>query len=76
GEDPAKGIKIGAGLPDLVKKHLEACLKENAELFACSAAEMPGIDSEVTCHQLTLDSRASVVVQRCRKQSPEKAEAA
>ncbi|CAJ2641456.1 unnamed protein product [Trifolium pratense] len=76
GEDPLKGIKIGTGLPDLVKKQLIACLKDNAELFAWSAAEMPGIDPEVACHQLTLDPRASAVVQRRRKQSPEKAEAA
>ncbi|MCI34875.1 hypothetical protein A2U01_0056096, partial [Trifolium medium] len=44
GEDPTKGIKIGTGLPNLVKRQLEACLKENVELFAWSAAEMPGID--------------------------------
>ncbi|MCI40392.1 hypothetical protein A2U01_0061625, partial [Trifolium medium] len=59
GEDPSKGIKIGAGLPELVKKQLEACLKQNAEIFAWSASEMPGIDPEVACHQLTLDPRAS-----------------
>ncbi|GAU43325.1 hypothetical protein TSUD_390240 [Trifolium subterraneum] len=38
--------------------------------------EMPGIDPEVACHQLTIDPRASAVVQRRRKQSLEKAEAA
>src|SRR6266487_3749988 len=76
GEDPTKGVKIGADLPDLVKRQLIACLRENAELFAWSAAEMPGIDPEVACHQLTIDPRASVVVQRRRKQSPEKVEAA
>ncbi|GAU22605.1 hypothetical protein TSUD_135050 [Trifolium subterraneum] len=76
GEDPAKGVKIGVDLPDLVKRQLKACLRENVELFAWSAAEMPGIDPEVTCHQLTIDRRASAVVQRRRKQSPEKAEAA
>ncbi|GAU50258.1 hypothetical protein TSUD_409040 [Trifolium subterraneum] len=76
GEDPPKGVKIGADLPDLVKRQLKDCLRENAELFAWSAAEMPGIDLEVACHQLTIDPRASVVVQRRRKQSPEKAEAA
>ncbi|GAU35398.1 hypothetical protein TSUD_160490 [Trifolium subterraneum] len=75
GENPTKGIKIGADLPDLVKRQLKACLRENAELFAWSAAEMPGIDPEVACHQLTIDPRASAVVQRRRKQSPEKAEA-
>ncbi|GAU18714.1 hypothetical protein TSUD_80020 [Trifolium subterraneum] len=76
GEDPTKGVKIGADLPDLVKRQLKACLRENAELFAWSAAEMPGIDPEVACHQLTIDPRANAVVQRRRKQSPEKAEAA
>ncbi|GAU39181.1 hypothetical protein TSUD_372810 [Trifolium subterraneum] len=76
GEDPTKGIKIGADLPDLVKRQLKACLRENVELFAWSAAEMPGIDPEVACHQLTIDPRASAVVQRRRKQSPEKVEAA
>ncbi|GAU25009.1 hypothetical protein TSUD_154830 [Trifolium subterraneum] len=34
GEDPTKGIKIGADLPDLVKRQLKACLRENVELFA------------------------------------------
>ncbi|GAU41591.1 hypothetical protein TSUD_272000 [Trifolium subterraneum] len=76
GEDPTKGVKIGADLPDLVKRQLKACLRENAELFAWSAAKMPGRDPEVACHQLTIDPRASAVVQRHRKQSPEKAEAA
>ncbi|GAU19534.1 hypothetical protein TSUD_303470 [Trifolium subterraneum] len=75
-EDPTKGVKIEADLPDLVKRQLKACLRENAELFAWSAAEMPGIDPEVVCHQLTIDPRASAVVQRRRKQFPEKAEAA
>ncbi|GAU42123.1 hypothetical protein TSUD_350970 [Trifolium subterraneum] len=76
GEHPTKGVKIEADLPDLVKRQFKACLRENAELFAWSAAEMPGIDPEVTCHQLTIDPRASAVVQRRRKQSPEKTEAA
>ncbi|GAU19123.1 hypothetical protein TSUD_79460 [Trifolium subterraneum] len=124
GEDPTKCVMIGVDLPDLVKRQLKACLRENAELFAWSAAEMPGIDprSLVTkltnvvrtepdrpvgpatghpsgpvrpekrsaeepvrnrkkpvnrpVHTLTIDPRASVVVQRRRKQSPEKAEAA
>ncbi|GAU50359.1 hypothetical protein TSUD_409320 [Trifolium subterraneum] len=46
GEDPTKGVKIGVDLPDLVKRQLKACLRENAELFAWSAAEIPGIDPE------------------------------
>ncbi|MCI47491.1 hypothetical protein A2U01_0068733, partial [Trifolium medium] len=75
GEDPSKGVKISIGLLDLARKQLKSCLRENAGLFAWNATEMPGLDPKVTCHQLTIDPAASVVVQcRCR-QSPEKAEA-
>ncbi|CAJ2657286.1 unnamed protein product [Trifolium pratense] len=33
GEDPSRAVKIGTGLPELARKQLEACLKENADLF-------------------------------------------
>ncbi|XP_045791889.1 uncharacterized protein LOC123886628 [Trifolium pratense] len=33
GEDPSKGVKIGTGLPDLARKQLKACLRENADLI-------------------------------------------
>ncbi|MCI81088.1 putative transmembrane protein, partial [Trifolium medium] len=46
GEDPSSGVKIGTGLPYLARKQLKACLRENADLFAWSAAEMPGLDPE------------------------------
>ncbi|MCI85564.1 hypothetical protein A2U01_0106843, partial [Trifolium medium] len=39
GEDPSRGVKIGTGLLDLATKQLKACLRENADLFAWSAAE-------------------------------------
>ncbi|PNX98241.1 retrotransposon-related protein [Trifolium pratense] len=76
GEDSSRGVKIGADLPALVRKQLKTCLRENADLFAWSASEMPGLDPDVACHQLAIDPTARAVVQRRRKQSPEKAEAA
>jgi len=76
GNDPSKNFKICKDLPELVKAHLIACLRENAELFAWSAADMPRIDPSVACHQLTVDPGVSAVAQRHRKQSPEKSEAA
>ncbi|MCI55931.1 hypothetical protein A2U01_0077182, partial [Trifolium medium] len=63
-EDPSRGVRIGTGLPDLARKQLKACLRKNADLFAWSAAEMPGLDPEVACHQLIIDPSASAVVQR------------
>ncbi|MCI14662.1 hypothetical protein A2U01_0035794, partial [Trifolium medium] len=75
-EDPSRGVKIGAGLPELARKQLKACLRENVDLFARSAVEMPRLDPEVACHQLTVDPDAKYVVQHRHKQSPEKGEAA
>ena len=43
GDDPSKNFKIGKDLPKLVKTKLIACLRKNADLFAWSAADMPGI---------------------------------
>ncbi|PNX97956.1 hypothetical protein L195_g022015 [Trifolium pratense] len=76
GEDPSRGVKIGTGLPDLARKQLKACLRENTNLFARHASEMPGLDPIVACHQLTIDPAASAIVQCRRRQSPEKADAA
>ncbi|CAJ2673127.1 unnamed protein product [Trifolium pratense] len=76
GEDPSRAVKIGTGLPELARKQLEACLKENADLFAWHASEMPGLDPNVACHQLTIDPTTLPIVQRRRRQSPEKSEAA
>ena len=56
GEDPTKGVKIGAGLPDLEKRQLKACLRENAE--------MPRLDPEIACHPLTIDPALKEVAQR------------
>ncbi|GAU10324.1 hypothetical protein TSUD_417530, partial [Trifolium subterraneum] len=76
GEDPSRNLKIGKDVPDLARKQLVACLKDNADLFAWSASEMPGLDPNIACHQLTVDEAASAVVQRRRRQSSEKMEAA
>lgn len=73
--DPSKNFKIGKHIPELVKAKLVASLRENADLFAWSAAEMPGTDPSVACHQLTVDPGVSDVAQQRRKQSPEKSEA-
>ncbi|GAU39748.1 hypothetical protein TSUD_219910 [Trifolium subterraneum] len=76
GEDPSRNLKIGKDVPDLARKQLVACPKDNADLFAWSGSEMPGLDPNIACHQLTVDETASAVVQRRRRQSPEKMEAA
>jgi len=74
--DPSKNFKIDKDLPELVKAQLVAGLRENADLFAWIATDMPRIDPSVACHQVTIDHSVSVVAQRRRKQSPENSEAA
>jgi len=74
GNDLSKNFKTDNDLPELVKAQLIACLRENTNLFAWSAADMPGIDPNIACHQLKVDPRVSVVAQRRRKQSPKKSE--
>ena len=69
-------MKIGTGMPDMERKHIKACLRENAELFAWSATEMPGLDPEVACHHLAIDPSVRAIVQHRRRQTPKKAEAA
>ncbi|KAI5410826.1 hypothetical protein KIW84_056097 [Lathyrus oleraceus] len=76
GDDPERTVKIGKGLPEETREELVACLKENSDLFAWNAAEMPGLDPEIACHKLALDRAAKPIAQRRRKQSPEKAKAA
>ncbi|GAU46380.1 hypothetical protein TSUD_280790 [Trifolium subterraneum] len=76
GVDPSRNLKIGKDVPDLARKQLVTCLKDNADMFAWSASEMPGLDPDIACHQLTIDEAANVVVQRRRMQSPGKIEAA
>ena len=61
-EDPHKGVKIGTRIPDLARKQIKACLRENADLFAWSVAELPGIGPEVACHQLAIDPAAREIV--------------
>ena len=34
GEDPTRGVKIGADLPDLAKRQLKACMRENTIIFS------------------------------------------
>ncbi|GAU44610.1 hypothetical protein TSUD_241030 [Trifolium subterraneum] len=64
-------------IPDkYFEKQLVACLKDNADLFVWSASEMSGLDPDTPCHQLIVDEADSAVVQRRRRQSPEKMEAA
>ena len=63
GDDPSKCFKIGKGLSELARAQLIACLWENANLFAWSAADMPDIDPSIACHQLSVSPSTSAIAQ-------------
>lgn len=76
GEDPKKTVRIGVDLSDDVREKLTQCLRDHADLFAWSAADMLGIPPEVECHHLAVDPMVKWVAQRQRVQKEDKAHAA
>ena len=53
-EGTNKTIKIGKTLSLAVKTELALLMKENTDLFAWSAADMPGIDPTTITHKLNV----------------------
>ncbi|MED6177898.1 hypothetical protein PIB30_102481 [Stylosanthes scabra] len=49
-------------------------LKRNVDLFAWTAADMPGIDPKFSNHKLSVLLRSKPIAQRLRHMSPKKAE--
>lgn len=47
-------------------------LRSNVDLFAWKPSNMPRIDPNVVCHQLSLDSLSKVMAQKKRKKGEEK----
>ena len=73
--NPERCVEIGANLRDPLKAELIACLKKNLNTFAWAAEDMPGIDINVTCHELNIDPTHKPVKQKRRKLGPERATA-
>jgi hypothetical protein len=54
-------VKIGEiFLVPMEEGHIK-CLKGNADLFACSTKEMPGIEPSVACHKLKVNPSAEYI---------------
>ncbi|KAK8934446.1 hypothetical protein KSP39_PZI014383 [Platanthera zijinensis] len=52
------------GLED--QEEIRKCVQENIDIFAWSAADMPGIDADVACHRLNLDPKVRPIQQKKR----------
>ncbi|XP_057949885.1 uncharacterized protein LOC131144936 [Malania oleifera] len=61
-----RSIQIGNHLPDTLKSELTKLLDEFADLFAWSAADMPGIDPAVIEHRLQVNPSHRLVKQKKR----------
>ncbi|GKV11641.1 hypothetical protein SLEP1_g22881 [Rubroshorea leprosula] len=60
-------MSVGADMdPEFIAK-LEECLRRHEGIFAGSAADMPGIDPEVTCQRLRVPLEAVPVRQKMRQ---------
>ncbi|XP_064983554.1 uncharacterized protein LOC135624013 [Musa acuminata AAA Group] len=71
GDRPGQTMKIGAAQPKENQLQLIEFLRKNADIFAWSPKEMPGIDRAVAEHQLNINPEAKPVKQRPRKFAPD-----
>ncbi|XP_052730552.1 uncharacterized protein LOC108324378 [Vigna angularis] len=75
GREPAQTTLIARELNPEVEKELRALLWKNRDLFAWTAADMPGIHPAVMCHKLSLFQNARPVAQKKRRMGEEKRQA-
>ncbi|KAL8146473.1 hypothetical protein AgCh_004271 [Apium graveolens] len=74
-ENPERMTFIGATLEEPLRGKLVKFLQENSDVFAWSAADMPGIDPELITHKLNVDPSRKIVKQKKRNFAPERQEA-
>ncbi|CAA7042961.1 unnamed protein product [Microthlaspi erraticum] len=72
---PERCVEIGAQLEEPLKEELIVLLKENVNTFAWAAEDMPGIDINITCHELNVNPTFKPVKQKRRKLGAERAKA-
>ena len=74
-DDPSKVTSVGALLPKPLKAELTRFLQENSDIFAWTAADMPGISPDLITHKLNIDPNRKTVKQKKRNFAPERQEA-
>nr|KYP65255.1 hypothetical protein KK1_011487 [Cajanus cajan] len=75
GKLPGQTTNISRQLTPELRQRLQAEILKNADLFAWSSADMPGIDADFICHRLAIHKEAKPVAQRKRKVGGERREA-
>ena len=54
-DDPSRTVQIGSMMTPDVRKKLINLLRANADVFAWTTADMPGIPEEIIIHKLKVD---------------------
>ncbi|XP_072081235.1 uncharacterized protein [Arachis hypogaea] len=74
GNSEEKFTFVNRNLPHELKEPLMEMIRANGDLFAWTPADMPGINSSLMSHHLSVRPEAKPVAQRRRKMSQERAE--
>uniref|UniRef100_A0A2N9EWT7 Reverse transcriptase RNase H-like domain-containing protein n=1 Tax=Fagus sylvatica TaxID=28930 RepID=A0A2N9EWT7_FAGSY len=71
-DDKKKTTRIGTSMTKEIRDSIVRFLKENADVFAWSHDDMPGISTEVLAHKLNVNPSMSPVKQKRRVFAPER----
>ncbi|KAG7588597.1 Ribonuclease H-like superfamily [Arabidopsis suecica] len=72
-DKPDRKVRIGATLTGKIKEALIELLRKNKTSIAWSAADMPGINPSIICHELNVDPSFKLLKQKRRKLGVERA---
>ncbi|XP_056696908.1 uncharacterized protein [Spinacia oleracea] len=67
-----RSVRIGKGLSSGLRIDLIRLLRDHKDIFAWSAADMPGINPKLICHKLDVNAEARPIKQKKRNYSSEK----
>ena len=70
-EHNKRELKIGRLITVDMKNELVALLREYADIFAWSYADMPGLDTEIVVHKLPLIEGCKSIKQKLRRTRPD-----
>ena len=71
-EDPARTVAIGTDMDQKFRVNLVTLIRENGNIFALSADEMPGIDPTMMVHRMNVDNTVCPIKEKKRNFSAEK----
>jgi len=75
-KDDEHSAKIGVSLTDEEKQKMTSLLQANTDMFAWTAADIPGVDPSIIVYKLSVYKEAKPVTQKKRKLGEEKRQAA